>query len=98
MMRSGNEQADNSVVHANMASQSLKTIANIVAIIRDKTNTVASATEQQTMTTQQIENNVGSIAHMLQEADKDIESALSGSALLLDRSKRLVGIVGKFTI
>lgn len=98
MMRSGNEQADNAVVHANMASQSLKTIANIVAIIRDKTNMVASATEQQTMSTQQIENNVGSIARMLQEADKDIESALNGSALLLDRSKKLVSVVGKFTI
>lgn len=98
MMRSGNEQADDSVLHADKARQSLEAIARIVSIIRDKTNTVASASEQQTMTTRQIENNVGSIARMLEESAEGIESALSGVALLLDRSKRLGNVVGKFTI
>lgn len=98
MMSSGNEQADDSVLHANKARQSLEAIANIVAVIRDKTNTVASATEQQTMTTKQIENNVGSIARMLESSAEDIESTLSGAALLLDRSKRLGNVVAKFTI
>ena len=98
MMRSGNEQADDSVLHAVKARESLEGIAEIVAIIRDKTNTVASATEQQTMTTRQIEANVGSIARMLEESDQDIEGALKGAALLLDRSKRLMNVVEKFTI
>lgn len=98
MMRSGNEQADDSVLHANKARLSLEAIASIVSVIRDKTNNAASATEQQTMTTKQIENNVASIARMLDESAKDIESTLSGAALLQDRSKRLANVVGKFTI
>jgi methyl-accepting chemotaxis protein len=98
IMRSGNEQADDSVVHANKARLSLEAIASIVSVIRDKTNNAASATEQQTMTTKQIENNVASIARMLEESARDIESTLSGAALLQDRSRRLTNVVGKFTI
>jgi methyl-accepting chemotaxis protein len=98
MMRSGNDQAHDSVLHADKARQSLEAIANIVAIIRDKTNTVASASEQQSMTTRQIESNVGSIAQMLEISAADVERTLSGAALLLDRSKRLGGVVAKFTI
>lgn len=98
MMRSGNDQVDDSVVQADRARNSLEAIANIVAIIRDKANLVASASEQQTITTRQIENNVGSIARMLAISAEDIESTLSGAGLLLDRSKRLANVVAKFTI
>lgn len=98
MMRSGNEQADDSVLHAAKARDSLTAIADIVSIIRDKTNTVASATEQQTMSARQIEDNVGSIAGVLEKADQEIEGALEGAALLLDRSKRLMTVVDKFKI
>lgn len=78
MMKKGTHQAEESVTQAAEASRSLEAITAGVAAIRDKTNQIASAAEEQSASTREIERNMNSIATVVrQTAEGSVEIAAS---------------------
>jgi len=94
VMGKGKEQASTSVEHAGKASESLKAITKAVSVIKDMSNQIASASEEQSAVTIEIKQNINNIAQVANDTatgSKEISSGSDELARLATEMKRLVG-------
>ncbi len=98
MMTAGTKQADASVTRANEATESLEDITQIVGVIRDRTNQIAAASEQQSAATQQIEVNIDSVSGVAISTAESSSRITANSANLADMAARMSKLVGRFKV
>lgn len=98
MMSAGTTQANSSVAQANEASSALENITEIVSVIRDRTNQIAAASEQQSAATRQIEHNIDRISSVATNTAESSGRITSNTGNLADVAARMTELVGRFKI
>lgn len=98
MMTAGTSQADASVTKASEATDALEEITRFVGEIRDRTNQIAAASEQQSAATQQIEVNIDSVSGVAQSTAESSGRITSNSVNLARMAKQMSELVGRFKI
>lgn len=98
MMSAGNIQANTSVEQASHASVSLENITAIVSVIRDRTNQIAAASEQQSAATRQIEKNVQRISSVAVESAQSSSRISNNTEHLAAAADQLSELVGRFRV
>ncbi|MBR9909697.1 MAG: HAMP domain-containing protein [Gammaproteobacteria bacterium] len=93
MMGKGTVQAEESVSQAEAASRSLNAITEGVSSIKDKTNQMASASEEQSAATREMErnmNNIADVARRTSEGSVEIAANTVELARLADKMEATV--------
>ena len=93
VMGKGKEQASSSVEHAGRAGQSLQAITKAVSVIKDMSNQIASASEEQSAVTIEIKQNINNISQVANDTatgSKEISAGSDELARLALEMKRLV--------
>ncbi|MFC3116160.1 methyl-accepting chemotaxis protein [Cellvibrio fontiphilus] len=98
MMSAGNAQAGASVEQAGQASKSLENITAIVSVIRDRTNQIAAASEQQSAATRQIEKNVQRISNVAIESAQSSSRICNNTQHLAAAADQLSELVSRFRV
>ncbi|HEY7884071.1 MAG TPA: methyl-accepting chemotaxis protein, partial [Cellvibrionaceae bacterium] len=98
MMTAGTAQADASVTKANEATESLEDITQIVGVIRDRTNQIAAASEQQSAATQQIEVNIDSVSGVAISTAESSSRITANSGNLAAMAAEMSKLVGRFKV
>ncbi len=98
MMETGTSQASASVVQAGEASNSLEAITGGVSSIRDKTNQIASASEEQSAATREMERNIENISSVARQTSESAVEIASSTAGLAQMASRMANIVGQFKL
>jgi len=98
MMTAGTSQASNAVVQASDASNALEHITGIVSVIRDRTNQIAAASEQQSAATRQIESNIDRISSVATHTAESSSRITSSTDNLADVAARMAELVGRFRV
>lgn len=98
MMEKGTSQAEESVKQADQASISLEAITNGVSSIRDKTNQIASASEEQSAATREIERNMENIATVARQTSEGSVEIASSIADLANAASSMAAIVKQFKL
>lgn len=98
MMAEGTTQAEASVAKAGEATNSLEAITSLVSVIRDRTNQVAVASEEQSSATQQIEGNIDSISQVAISTAESSSRINSNTSSLAEMAEKLTSLVGRFKL
>ncbi len=98
MMAAGTAQASTSVEQAGEATRSLEDITGLVSVIRDRTNQVAAASEQQSAATKQIESNIDRISGAAENSAETSSRINSNITSLADTASSLSELVGRFKL
>jgi methyl-accepting chemotaxis protein len=98
MMAAGTNQAGNAVVQASDASHALENITEIVSVIRDRTNQIAAASEQQSAATRQIENNIDRISSVATHTAESSSRITTNTGNLAEMAARMAELVGRFRV
>lgn len=98
MMSAGTVQVATSVHQASEASASLADITNMVCVIRDRTNQIAAATEQQSAATRQIEKNIDQISIVSKNSAKNSSEISANTRHLVETALEMSNLVGRFKI
>ncbi|MGH1471532.1 MAG: methyl-accepting chemotaxis protein [Cellvibrionaceae bacterium] len=98
MMEKGKVQAEESVKQAAEASNSLEAITEGVTAIRDKTNQIASAAEEQSAATREMERNMENIADVARQTSEGSVEIASSTADLASMASRMAKTVEQFKI
>ncbi len=98
MMSAGTQQANNAVVQASDASSAIGHITDIVSVIRDRTNQIAAASEQQSAATRQIENNIDQISSVATNTAESSSRITANTVNLADMAARMAELVGRFRV
>lgn len=98
MMAEGTTQADTTVEKAGEATSVLEDITHLVSQIRDRTNQIAAATEEQSTATQQIEMNVDSISHVAENTAESSRRITSNCTNLTEMATEMMQLVGRFKV
>jgi len=98
MMEKGTAQAQESVKQAGEASTSLQAITNGVSSIKDKTNQMASASEEQSAATREMERNMDNIASVARQTAEGSVEIASSTAELANLASSMTRIVQQFRI
>ena len=98
MMEKGTAQAGESVKQAAAASNSLNAITEGVSSIKDKTNQIASASEEQSAATREMENNMNNIASVARQTSESSVQIAANSAQVAKLADQMEGIVGQFRL
>ncbi len=98
MMAEGTTQAEASVEKAGEATSSLVDITELVSVIRDRTNQVAVASEEQSSATKQIEGNIDSISQVALSTAESSSRINSNTSSLAETAERLTGLVNRFKL
>ena len=97
-MEKGTHQAEESVKQAAEASRSLEAITAGVTAIRDKTNQIASASEEQSAATREIERNMENIATVARQTSEGSVEIASSTADLANMAASMAKIVQQFKL
>lgn len=98
MMAAGTNQANTAVAQANDASHALERITEIVSVIRDRTNQIAAASEQQSAATRQIENNIDRISSVATHTAESSSRITTNTGNLAEMAARMAELVGRFRV
>ena len=98
MMAAGTNQAGNAVVQASDASHALENITEIVSVIRDRTNQIAAASEQQSAATRQIESNIDRISSVATHTAESSSRITTNTGNLAEMAARMAELVGRFRV
>lgn len=98
MMEKGTAQAGESVNQAEAASRSLDAITLGVSSIKDKTNQMASASEEQSAATREMERNMNNIADVARQTSEGSVQIASNSAELARLATQMEDIVKQFKL
>ena len=98
MMTAGTNQANTAVVQASDASSALEHITEIVSVIRDRTNQIAAASEQQSAATRQIEINIDRISSVASHTANSSSRITGSTGNLADAAARMAELVGRFRV
>ncbi|WP_027328190.1 methyl-accepting chemotaxis protein [Marinimicrobium agarilyticum] len=98
MMAEGTTQAEASVEKAGEATNSLEDITELVSVIRDRTNQVAVASEEQSSATQQISGNIDSISQVALSTAESSSRINSNTSSLAEMAEKLTSLVNRFKL
>ncbi|NIB44604.1 HAMP domain-containing protein [Pseudomaricurvus alkylphenolicus] len=98
MMEKGTAQAGESVNQAEAASRSLDAITDGVSSIKDKTNQMASASEEQSAATREMERNMNNIADAARQTSEGSVEIAASTAALAEMASKMEGIVKQFRL
>ena len=98
VMGRGQEQAEHSVEQANRAGESLAVIADAVAVINDMNTQIASAAEEQSAVSEEINRNITTIESVADAVANGSRESASASDNLTELAARLHGIVAQFRV
>jgi methyl-accepting chemotaxis protein len=98
MMSEGTTRANAAVVQASDASHALEHITEIVGVIRDRTNQIAAASEQQSAATRQIETNIDRISSVATHTADSSSRITTNTQSLAEMAARMAELVGRFKI
>jgi len=98
MMEKGTAQAGQSVERAEEASRSLNAITEGVSSIKDKTNQIASASEQQSAATREMQNNMSNIEEVARQASAGSVEIAGSTARLAEMAAKMEGVVRQFRL
>lgn len=98
MMDKGTGQAGESVTQAEEASRALDAITAGVGSIKDKTNQIASATEEQSAATREMERNMENIAGVARQASEGSIEIAASTARLAEMAASMANIVKQFKV
>lgn len=98
MMSTGTAQANSAVVQASDASGALEHITEIVSVIRDRTNQIAAASEQQSAATRQIESNIDRISSVASHTAESSSRISANTDSLAQLAARMADLVGRFRV
>ncbi len=97
-MKRGGEQARTGVEKAREANEALSSIATAVATISDLNTQIASAAEEQSATTEEINRNITNIRDMAEQTESGARQAASVSEELARLATNLQQVVGRFKV
>ena len=95
-MQKSCEQANGSVEHVNQGCQSLSTIAEKVMAISDMNNQIATAAEQQSAVTEEINRNITNISQVADESTRSAQESIATNASLLTLTQKFDGMARQF--
>lgn len=95
-MNKGRDQAATSVDHAARAGQSLQTITRAVFVIKDMSNQIASASEEQSAVTVEINRNINNISEVANETASGSREISKGATELARLATELNTLVAQF--
>lgn len=98
VMAEGKNQADNSVDHADGAGKSLDSIVGSVATMRDMTTQIASAVEQQSAVSEELNQTVVAINDVSVEVVSGATQTASAGQEIAQLSENLRDMVAKFKV
>lgn len=98
MMAAGTNQANAAVTQANDASHALERITEIVTVIRDRTNQIAAASEQQSAATRQIESNIDRVSLVATHTAESSSRITANTGKLTEMATRMAELVGRFRV
>ncbi|GAB1257434.1 hypothetical protein NBRC116494_19360 [Aurantivibrio plasticivorans] len=98
VMEKGKVQAEESVKKAAETSESLNAITNGVASIKDKTNQIASASEEQSAATREMEQNMENVASVARQTSEGAVEIASSTARLASMASNMAQVVKQFRI
>lgn len=98
MMAAGSTQATATMSLAGEATASLEDITSVVSIIRDRTNQVAAASEQQSASTKQIESSVDSISSVAATTAESSSRISANASNMSDVASRMMELVSRFKL
>ncbi|MDP2381038.1 MAG: methyl-accepting chemotaxis protein, partial [Pseudohongiella sp.] len=90
------DQAATSVDHAARAGQSLQTITRAVSVIKDMSNQIASASEEQSAVTVEINRNINNISEVANETASGSREISKGATELARLASELNTLVAQF--
>ncbi|MDN3640904.1 methyl-accepting chemotaxis protein [Simiduia curdlanivorans] len=97
-MEKGTGQAGESVTQAEEASRALDAITAGVGSIKDKTNQIASASEEQSAATREMERNMENIAGVARQASEGSIEIATSTARLAEMAASMAKIVKQFKV
>lgn len=98
MMSEGTTQADITLEKASEATSVLEDITHIVSQIRDRTNQIAAAAEEQSAATGQIEANVDNISNVATSTAESSRCITSNCTNLTEMATEMMQLVGRFKV
>lgn len=98
VMSSSREQAQAGVDQAAHAGESLGTIAEAVTRITDMSAQIATAAEEQSAVTEEIDRNINSIAHSAQETYAGSTETAQASANVSQLAEHLGEMIGRLKV
>ncbi|MDO8907285.1 MAG: methyl-accepting chemotaxis protein [Pseudohongiella sp.] len=96
VMVKGRDQAASSVDHASRAGQSLQTITRAVSVIKDMSNQIASASEEQSAVTIEINRNINNISEVANETANGSREISKGATELARLASEMQALVAQF--
>lgn len=98
VMENGREQTSVTVDHAQKADESLNNIAEAVAVIRNMSQQIASATQEQGTVTEEINQSIISISQVANQTADDSKIIANGSAELSELAATLRSSISQFKL
>lgn len=98
VMEKGTIQAGESVKQAAEASRSLEAITEGVSTIKDKTNQIASASEEQSSATREMERNIDNISEVAQLTANGAVEIAKNTAEVAKMASSMEGVVRQFKL
>ena len=92
------EQASSSVEQASQGCQALAMITEKVRCITDMNNQIASAAEEQSAVTEEINRNLINISQVADQSGQGAKEAIAANAVLVDLTKRFESMARQFTL
>ena len=98
VMEQGRAQASSSVDQAERAGEALTLITNAVSVIRDMTQQIASASEEQNAVTEEINKSIVSISQVASQTAEDSNQISRGSKELAQLSGKMEKLISQFRL
>ena len=95
-MNEGRRQANSCVTQAAKARDALEIITRSVATIRDMNNQIASAAEEQTTMSEEVNRNIISINSTAEQVASKADQSANSSDELANLAARLQTLIGQF--
>ena len=96
VMESGRIKAQSGVEHTNHAANALESITNAVAIINQMNTQIASAAEEQSATSEEMNKNIVRISHLTEQTATGANQSTAASEELARLASHLNELVGQF--
>lgn len=98
IMKQGQARADETVKNSAAAGDSLASIRNAVSTITDMSTQIASAAEEQSLVSEEINRNIQSIKEAADSTSEMVDETFSSVQHLDDQAMQLRGVVAKFAL
>lgn len=98
VMQTSQEQASDTVAQADEARANLDAIVSQVETIANVTNEIATASDQQSASIDEINRNIVSISDVAQQTNRGAAELEASSGSIQDVAGRLAGLVGSFKL